>query len=277
MTPLIIILVAAILITLISFESGWNNLLSGVRNSLVFEEKNKEYGAYKLRKGYAKVLAISLFSTIVVASSVIITPVILAQQEEEVAEVEVEVNVEMLAPPPTDPNEPPPPPPPIRQMQFTTIEVTEEEVLDPPPAVDDLQNQNIGNEDVEGEDGIQAPSEPSAPAVIEEVEEEIVAFVQEEPSYPGGIEKLYEEIYKSITYPEMEKENNIQGTVYISFVVEKTGAITDIKIERGVNNGPNLGKEAEKAVRKLKPFSPAKMNGKSVRYRYRMPIKFTLK
>jgi TonB family protein len=109
------------------------------------------------------------------------------------------------------------------------------------------------------------------------VEEEIVAFVEIEPEYPGGIEKLYEEIYKSITYPEMERENNIQGTVYISFVVEKTGAFTDIKIERGVNNGPNLGKEAEKAVRLLKPFSPAKMNGKAVRYRYRMPIKFTLK
>jgi protein TonB len=155
--------------------------------------------------------------------------------------------------------------------------VTEEEIETPPPSEDDLKNENISTQTQEGEETIQAPTEPVVSTVIQEEEEEIVAFVQAEPEYPGGIEKLYEDIYKNITYPEMEKENNIQGTVYVSFVVEKTGSITDIKIDRGVNGGPNLSKEAEKAVRKLKPFTPAKMNGKSVRYRYRVPIKFILR
>jgi protein TonB len=75
----------------------------------------------------------------------------------------------------------------------------------------------------------------------------------------------------------MEKEQSISGTVYVSFVVEKNGNVTDVKTERGVTGGPNLSKEAEKAVKKLSNFTPAKMNGKSVRYRYRIPIKFTLK
>lgn len=109
------------------------------------------------------------------------------------------------------------------------------------------------------------------------VEDEIVAFVEIEPQYPGGIEKLYEDIYNNITYPEQEMENNIQGTVYVSFIVEKTGNITDIKIERGVNGGPNLSREALKSVRQLKPFTSAKMKGKSVRYRYRIPIKFIIR
>ncbi len=131
----------------------------------------------------------------------------------------------------------------------------------------------------ESEDEIsisQGPTEPviNAPA-HEPNENEIAAFVQSEPEYPGGREKLYDDIYSNITYPEMEKENNIQGTVYISFIVEKAGNITDIRIDRGVNGGPNLSKEALKAVKKLKPFTPAKLDGKPVRYRYRIPIKFT--
>ncbi|MFY7972721.1 MAG: TonB family protein [Flavobacteriales bacterium] len=104
--------------------------------------------------------------------------------------------------------------------------------------------------------------------------DELVSFVEVEPIYPGGIEKLYEDIYRSITYPELERENNIQGTVYISFVVEKSGEITDIKVERGIVGGPNLNKEAVKAVKNLSHFTPAKLKDKTVRYRYRIPIKF---
>ncbi len=113
--------------------------------------------------------------------------------------------------------------------------------------------------------------------ITDEKEEEIKAFVSEEPVYPGGLENMYAEIYKNMTYPEMEKEQSISGTVYVSFVVEKNGNITDVKTERGVTGGPNLSKAAEEAVKKLSNFTPANDNGKSVRYRYRIPIKFTLK
>jgi TonB family protein len=107
--------------------------------------------------------------------------------------------------------------------------------------------------------------------------DELVSFVEVEPIYPGGIEKLYEDIYRSITYPELERVNKIQGTVYISFVVEKSGEITDIKVERGIVGGPNLNKEAVKAVKNLSHFTPAKLKDKTVRHRYRIPIKFLLK
>lgn len=167
----------------------------------------------------------------------------------------------------------------MKQVQFTTIDVTDEEVTNPPPAENDLKDQNISNEDKDGENvnlGPQAPP-PGGDPPPPPAPEPIADFVSEEPVYPGGLAKLYEEIYKNITYPEMERENNISGTVYVSFVVEKNGNVTDVRTERGVTGGPNLQKEAEKAVAKLSNFTPAKMNGKSVRYRYRIPIKFTLK
>jgi protein TonB len=138
--------------------------------------------------------------------------------------------------------------------------------------------ENYGDVDADAFESISAPVEPAPyPPTTDPNENEIVGYVQSEPEYPGGIGKLYEDIYHNFTYPELERQNKIQGTVFISFVVEKAGNITDIRIDRGVNGGPNLSKEAIKSVKKLKPFTPAKMNGKPVRYRYRLPIKFILR
>jgi protein TonB len=112
MTGLIIIIIIAAIVALVGFEGGWNNVLSGNRNSLVFEDKYKDYGAYQLRKGYGRVLAISLVAVVSLATAVTLAPVLLSDKAEEASEEIAEVNVEMLAPPPTDPNEPPPHPPP---------------------------------------------------------------------------------------------------------------------------------------------------------------------
>lgn len=108
-------------------------------------------------------------------------------------------------------------------------------------------------------------------------QEEVVSFVSKEPEYPGGIESLYKDVYSLIIYPEFERQNNIQGTVYVSFIVEKNGTISEIKVDRGVNGGANLSTEAIRVLQYLKQFSPALMGSKPVRYRYRLPIRFILK
>ena len=105
----------------------------------------------------------------------------------------------------------------------------------------------------------------------------MMVFASEMPVYPGGDLQLQKDIQENITYPEMEKENNIQGTVVIGFVIEKDGSVSNVKILRGVQGGPNLSKEAEKAVKKLKKFTPAKQNGRAVRLNYNVPVRFTLK
>jgi periplasmic protein TonB len=112
---------------------------------------------------------------------------------------------------------------------------------------------------------------------IEEPEDNIIfEFLAEKATYPGGDEALLADLGK-IHYPEMEKENNIQGTVFVSFVVEKDGQVTNAEVIRGVPGGTNLSEEAIKVIKALKNFIPAKQNGKAVRFKMSVPVKFTLK
>lgn len=163
-------------------------------------------------------------------------------------------------------------------MKFTEIEVTEEEVKDPPPADTELENKNISTVTVEGEEGPIGPVEAPQPVYIEPVkEEEPVRFAAEMPVYPGGEAAMLNDIAKNIVYPEFEKENNIQGVVMVEFTVEKDGSISNVKVVREVQGGKNLGRAAENAVKKLKNFTPAKQNGNPVRLTMTVPVRFTLK
>jgi protein TonB len=155
--------------------------------------------------------------------------------------------------------------------------VTEEEVKDPPPAVEELQDQNISTVTQEGEDGPIGPVEVVATPIEEEKPEEPVSFASEMPIYPGGEAQMQKDIAENAPYPEMEKENNIQGRVYVQFIVEKDGSITNVKVTRGVPGGPGLTRVAESAVKKLKKFAPAKQNGRPVRLTMTVPVNFTLK
>jgi protein TonB len=164
-------------------------------------------------------------------------------------------------------------------VQFTTIEVTEEEVQNPPPSQDDLDRQNISTENVEGEDGLVAPTEMVYTPVDTKPEPaKVFDFAEERPGYPGGEAAMYDELRSYIVYPEMEKQNQIEGTVYVNFVVEADGSISNIAVSRGVDEGPGFNKAAMGAVSKLKQkFTPAKMNGNPVRLRMTIPVKFSLR
>lgn len=92
--------------------------------------------------------------------------------------------------------------------------------------------------------------------------------------YPGGFEKMGEFLGKNIVYPEEAKEKNIQGTVLVSFVVEKNGKITDAKVVRGIGGG--CDEEALRVVNAMPKWKPGKQNGKNVRVQFALPIKFKL-
>jgi protein TonB len=151
-------------------------------------------------------------------------------------------------------------------------------VDNPPPSQDNLDRQNISTETTEGEEGLVVPHEDTYTVVdVKKDPPKVFDFVQEEAGYPGGQEAMYAELRNYIVYPEMEKTNQIEGTVYVSFIVEADGAVSNVEVLRGVEEGPGFDKIAVGAVQKLKKkFTPAKMNGNSVRYRMRIPIKFTL-
>jgi TonB family protein len=110
---------------------------------------------------------------------------------------------------------------------------------------------------------------------VEPPTEEPLTMVEQMPKYSDGDVQMA--IARLTHYPELEKENDIQGTVYVQFVVNKEGYVEDVKVIRGVKDGAGLEREAIKAVRSLKRFEPGYQNGKPVKVKMTVPIKFTLK
>ena len=162
----------------------------------------------------------------------------------------------------TQRNEPPPPPPP---QQITTIL----NIVD-----DKIVIQNDLEIDADADDNT---NEYSYVEVVEEkevVEAEIFTVVEENPMFPGGDEARMKFLRDNIKYPQMARESGIQGTVYVTFVVEPSGNITNIKVLRGIGGG--CDEEALRVVRQMPKWQPGKQRGKSVRVQFNMPIRFVL-
>lgn len=160
--------------------------------------------------------------------------------------------------------EPPPPPPPKKDVieELTVVENDEE-----------IENEiNINTEADEATMIEQTDIVISAPE--EEEEPEIFMVVEQMPEFPGGQAALFKYISENVKYPQIAKENGIQGKVYVQFVVGKTGAITDVRILRGVD--ASLDKEAMRVVASMPPWTPGKQRGKPVFVRYQVPINFRL-
>jgi TonB family protein len=103
-----------------------------------------------------------------------------------------------------------------------------------------------------------------------------LSFVQVMPSYPGGVQAFYEFLYNNIIYPENEKDQNIEGTVFVNFVVEKDGTPTHFRISQGIEGGAGLDSTAINACRMLGKFNPGTQDGVPQRVYMTVPIKFTL-
>lgn len=104
-----------------------------------------------------------------------------------------------------------------------------------------------------------------------------LVIVEQMPEFKGGEAARQKFIQQHIVYLEKEKFDGIEGTCYITFVVEKNGKITDAKVLRGVPNGENLDKEALCVINMMPKWNPGKQNGKKVRVQFNLPIKFVLK
>lgn len=104
--------------------------------------------------------------------------------------------------------------------------------------------------------------------------EEIYEFVDTEPEFPGGEQNMYQYIINNIKYPETAKENNIQGRVYVKFVVTKDGNITDVEIARSVES--SIDAEAIRVIKSMPKWKPGTQRGKPVNVRFTLPIKFSL-
>ena len=269
-----------------SLFNNWNSVVAPVRNDIVFEDRNKAYGAYDLRKNHNRSVAIALLITGASFVFIVSLPAIIDWINNKMEEVEVPVDItplDLTAPPPIDETEPPPPPPPppppvMETVKFTPPVVTDEEVVEDPPPVQTEETPQISTETVEGSgDEIIIPDEGTGNQVVEAVVEAPLTIVEQMPTFPGGEAEMMKYIQKNVSYPQMEKEGQIQGTCYVTFVVEKDGSITDVKVLRGVSGGPGCDKEAMRVVKSMPSWKAGKQNGREVRVQFNLPIKFTLR
>lgn len=161
---------------------------------------------------------------------------------------------------------PPPPPPPVQQQKEVVLNVVED--IFKVNTNWELLNQEYREDDVITE-----------LVPIENVQEEVddtppVRYPEESPEFIGGMEALYAFLQKELVYPEIARNNGIQGVVLLEFVVEKDGSVSNVKVM--VSLYPDCDYEAMRVVKKLPNWKPGKSMGKPVRSIYNIPIRFTL-
>ena len=268
-------------------DNGWVDL--------VFEGKNQAYGAYPLRKDTGsrnlKALIVMFAAFLIIAgivyAKVSIENYIAANQKVE-EDVELaslaekkEAKVERKDEPEVEKIE-------IERVKssvaFTVPEIKKDEEVKEEQEIksqDELQETNtaIGAFNVEGNDETagevlkakEVIAEPEPPKVEES---KVFDVVEEMPQFPGGQAALLEYLAKNIKYPVVAEENGVQGRVIVTFVVERDGSITDVKVVKSVD--PSLDKEAARVVKSMPHWIPGKQNGSAVRVKYTVPVTFRL-
>ncbi|MEP6794789.1 MAG: energy transducer TonB [Saprospiraceae bacterium] len=268
-------------------------LLRTSMDDIVFDGRNKSYGAFQLRKLYDKHMSKAMITGMLFFLLVVTSPQIIRMIKGFLPNTKDELvmkEVTLAEPPPIDPKKPPPPPPPkvdpppIKdQIKFVPPVVKKDEEVKeeepPPPTVEEIKDKEIATETKKGdESGVDAslaePDAPPAPVLEEAKEEEPFTYVEQMPTFPDGTEAMYKYIYAQIKYPAIARENGISGQVIIQFVVSKDGDIQKAKVVRGIGGGCN--EEALRVVNGMPRWKAGKHNGRAVPVTFTLPIKFVL-
>jgi protein TonB len=268
-------------------DNGWVDL--------VFEGKNHAYGAYQLRKNTGKrnVMAILVMFAIgvAIAAFVAIKGVVENAMKQDVA-IEADVELAKLAEKKEAKVEKKEEP----KIEKVEVEKVKSSVKFVPPVIkkdsevkpeEELKSQEelnktntaIGAFDVKGNDEaagevLKAKEVIAQPEPPKEEETKVFDVVEQMPSFPGGPSALMQYLSSNIKYPVVAEENGVQGRVVCTFVVERDGSITDVRVIKSVD--PSLDKEAVRVVKSMPKWIPGKQNGSAVRVKYTVPVTFRL-
>ena len=177
---------------------------------------------------------------------------------------DVSLNEEMI--PITLPEKKTVPPPPAAVTKAEIIEIVEDDA-DIEEDIMASTEDNVEWVDIDDYDVVTVEPEPE--------EEEIFMVVEDQPEFPGGTAALLEYLRKNIKYPAICRENNIQGRVLVTFIVNKDGAIVEPEVVKSVN--PSLDKEALRVISQMPNWKPGYQRGKPVRVKFTVPVNFQLK
>ena len=268
---------------------------------MVFAGKNKEYGAYQLRKGTSgrniKALLILVIAAALVGGFLAWKVIEQKQAEEqqaymeamELAKLQQQAKKEEKKKEPVKPKiEPKKEIPVARETQkFTAPVIKKDELVKEENQVKQMDKLDekvaVGTENKEGtkdrlaeavRSDIAVAAPPPPPAPKPEVSNKVFDIVEEMPHFPGGAAALQAFLSSNTKYPAVAQENGVQGRVIVSFVVERDGSITDVRVVRSVD--PSLDREASRVVRSMPRWSPGKQNGSAVRVKYTVPVVFRL-
>lgn len=274
-------------------------------NDIIFEGRNKSYGAYLLRNLYPQNLSKAAVIGGVLFVLLVCIPLIASILSELLPEEKmVEVNVELMQPPPIDETKPPPPPPPPPveppppvkpTVKFVPPKIVKDEMVKdepPPPTIEELKEADPDKKTQEGnksgvdmsqvEDDGKGKEPPPPPAAEEPPppppppDDKIydLAVIEQQPSFPDGEAAMFKYLRDNMDYPAMARENRIEGTVYIEFVIAKDGSVTSAIVKRGIGGGCN--EEALRVVKSMPKWSPGKQQGNPVKVKFILPVKFKL-
>ncbi|MBR3660186.1 MAG: energy transducer TonB [Bacteroidaceae bacterium] len=176
---------------------------------------------------------------------------------------DISINEEMI--PITLPEKKTVPPPPAAVTKADIIEIVEDDA-DIEEDIMASTEDNVEWVDLDDYDVVEVEPEPE--------EEDIFMVVEDQPEFPGGTAALLEYLRKNIKYPAICRENNIQGRVLVTFIVNKDGAIVEPEVVKSVN--PSLDKEALRVISTMPNWKPGSQRGKPVRVKYTVPVNFRL-
>ena len=256
----------------------WTDVTSIGRNEVVFEGRHKAYGAFYIRKRYPNALLVSLLSAIAfvglcsfgayvfrgiaqhVAASgpvVIVTP------------LDPTVKPRIIIPPPTHP---PVQPPKTTTPHVTPPVIASQPIIDTaPPIHSEHTSVTPPGNGAPGNDTRVNPL-PNDNPLPEPEDNKIRLWVNEMPKFRGG--KIEDYLAKQLQYPAEEAQLGMQGIAYVSFVIEKDGSVSNVVLERGISNAPDLNKEALRVISEMPAWIPGKQDGHLVRIQFVVPIRF---
>lgn len=265
------------------------DLTSPKWTALVFEGKNKAYGAYELRNDSSNRHLKALLVVTAVGLAVIFLPNLIKsfipKEREVIQTTEVELaaldNVnEVSKENQIEEIKPVAPPPMLKAtVQFTPpVVVKDEEVTEQKMLTQDELSETdkqISVATVEGtKDGVDVRDLAEHKVITEAPKEEIFIHVEQMPSFPGGDEELMKWLSNNIQYPTIASEQGIQGRVTLRFVVRPDGSIDDVQVVKSLE--PSCDKEAIRAVKKMPKWIPGRQNGNPVSVYFNLPVVFRL-
>jgi len=271
-----------------------NKILSADVLDIIFEGRNKEYGAYDLRKTYNKRLVTSLLIVGALCLLLFIgylASALLANKNDNSKVVVQDVQLEEIKqeekkeePPPPPPPKPPDPPK-VEMAKFTPPKIVKDEEVkeeEKPPEVEKLEDTKIGLSNQEGQkdEGIVAPPvEDGGKGVVEapkkddEDWDKTFTKVEIESEYPGGAAAWQRYLNRNLRYPQEAIDNEVQGAVVVQFIVDKEGNVSDVE---AISGPQELRAEAVRVIKKSGKWTPAVQNGRQVKSYKKQPIVFRL-